>query len=59
MLDNIYSSRSFEVKTPVVTVKVNPERTDLVETKVIDGRQCLIIDLQGIAEVNGIDVKHM
>ena len=59
MLDNIYSSRSFEVKTQVVTVKVNPERTDLVETKVIDGRQCLIIDLQGIAEVNGIDVKHM
>ena len=59
MLDNIYSSRSFEVKTPVVTVKVNPERTDLVETKVIDGRQCMIIDLQGIAEVNGIDVKHM
>lgn len=59
LLDNIYSSRSFEVKTQVVTVKVNPDRTDLVETKLIDGRQCLVIDLQGSAEVNGIDVKHM
>ena len=59
MLDNIYSSRSFEVKTPDVTVKVNPDRTDLVETKLIDGRRCLVIDLQGSAEVNGIDVKHM
>lgn len=59
MLDNIYSSRSFEVKTPDVTVKVNPNRTDLVETKLIDGRRCLVIDLQGSAEVNGVTVKHM
>ena len=59
MLDNIYSSRSFEVNTPDVTVKVKPERTDLVETKVIDGRQCLVIDLQGTAEVNGVTVKPM
>jgi hypothetical protein len=59
MLDNIYSSRSFEVQTPDVTVKVNPDHTDLVETKLIDGRRCLVIDLQGSAEVNGIDVKHM
>ena len=59
MLDNIYSSRSFEVKTQVVTVKVNPDRTDLVETKLIDGRRCLVIDLQGPAEVNGVTVKPM
>ena len=59
MLDNIYSNRSFEVKTPVVTVKVNPDRTDLVATKVIDGRQCLVIELQGDAEVNGVAVKPM
>lgn len=59
MLDNIYSSRRFEVKTPDVTVKVKPERTDLVETKLIDGRQCLVIDLQGAAEVNGVTVKPM
>lgn len=59
LLDNIYSSRSFEVKTQVVTVKVNPDRTDLVETKLIDGRRCLVIDLQGTAEVNGVTVKPM
>ena len=59
MLGNIYSNRSFEVKTPDVTVKVNPERTDLVATKVIDGRQCLVIELQGATEVNGVAVKPM
>ena len=59
LLDNIYSSRSFEVKTQVVTVKVNPDRTDLVKTKVIDGRQCLVIELQEAVEVNGVAVKPM
>lgn len=59
MLDNIYTSRSFEVKTTDVTVKVNPDRTDLVETKLIDGRRCLVIDLQESAEVNGVTVKPM
>ena len=59
MLDNIYSNRNFEIKSQDVSVKVNPERTDLLETKVIDGRQCLVIELYGDAEVNGVSVKHM
>lgn len=59
MLDNIYSSRNFDVKTQVVAVKVNPDRTDLVKAKVIDGRQCLVIELQGDVEVNGVAVKSM
>ena len=59
MLSNIYNNRSFEVKTPDMTVKVNPERTDLVATKVIDGRRCLVIELNGTVEVNGVAVKPM
>lgn len=37
--------------------KVNPDRTDLVETREIDGRQCLVIAIDGGVEVNGIMVK--
>lgn len=59
MLDNIYSSRNFDLKTQVVAVKVNPEHTDLVMAKVIDGRHCLVIELQGDVEVNGVAVKSM
>ena len=33
--NNIVNTRVFEVKTPDVIVKVNPERTDLVETREI------------------------
>lgn len=48
----------FEVKTPDVIIKINPERTDLVETREIDGRQCLVIAVDGGVEVNGIMVKE-
>lgn len=55
---NIANVRAFEVKTPDVIVKVNPERTDLIETRKIDGRQCLVIAVDGGVEVNGILVKE-
>ena len=57
MMTNVYNPRSFEVKTPDVVIKVNPERTDLINTKMIDGRQCLVIELDGSVEVNGIAVR--
>lgn len=59
MMTNVYNPRSFEVKTPDVVIKVNSERTDLVNTKLIDGRQCLVIELYGTVEVNGIAVNPM
>lgn len=54
---NIVTPRAFEVKTADVIIKVNPDRTDLVETREIDGRQCLVIAIDGGVEVNGIMVK--
>lgn len=56
LVSNVASTRTFEVKTPDVVIKVNPERTDLVETKIINGRQCLVIELGGSVEVNGIAI---
>ena len=51
---NIASSRKFNIETPDVVVKVNPEAADLVETRIIDGRQCLVIAINEHVEVNGI-----
>ncbi|MCH5266542.1 MAG: DUF4317 domain-containing protein [Lachnospiraceae bacterium] len=53
---NISNTRKFEVRTPDVTVQVNPERTDLVETKIIDGVPCLVIEINDLVEVNGIQI---
>ena len=56
-VDNVASIRTFEVKTPDVVVKVNPERADLVNTMMVDGRKCLVIEINDQVEVNGIKVK--
>ncbi|MCM1065210.1 MAG: DUF4317 domain-containing protein [Eubacterium sp.] len=54
---NVMNARTFEVKTPDVVVKVSPDRTDLIETRNINGRDCLVIALDGNVVVNGINVR--
>lgn len=56
MASNITNTRQFSIETPDVVVKVNPDCTHLVETRVIDGRQCLVIAINDHIEVNGINV---
>lgn len=57
LASNVINTRSFEVKTPDVVIKVNPERTDLIETRKVDGRECLVIPLGDNITVNGISVR--
>lgn len=54
---NITNTKRFDIETPDIVIKVNPERTDLIETKLIDGRQCLVIAVDDHVEVNGISVR--
>ena len=56
LASNIASVKTFQIETPDVIVKVNPERSDLVETREIDGRRCLVIAIDDHLEVNGIEV---
>lgn len=56
LASNIANARTFQLETPDVTVKVNPERSDLVETRIIDGRRCLVIAIDDHLEVNGIEI---
>lgn len=56
---NIAETRKFNIETPDVIIKVNPDRADLVETRVIDGRQCIVIPVDDHIEVNGINVRTM
>ena len=54
---NVSSGKKFEVKTPDVVIKINSDKTDIVSTQVIDGRQCLVIQIDERLEVNGISVN--
>ena len=54
---NVSSGKKFEVKTPDVVIKINSDKTDIVSTQIIDGRQCLVIQIDVRLEVNGISVN--
>ena len=54
---NVSSGKKFEVKTPDVVIKINSDKTDIVSTQIIDGRQCLVIQIDERLEVNGISVN--
>ncbi|MDD7024227.1 MAG: DUF4317 domain-containing protein [Oscillospiraceae bacterium] len=59
MASNVVNTRRFEIKTPDIVIQVNPERTDLVESRIIDGRQCLVIAVDDRVEINGISARTM
>ena len=54
---NVSSGKKFEVKTPDVVIKINSDKTEIVSTQVIDGRQCLVIQIDERLVVNGISVN--
>ena len=53
---NIIDNRKFEIKTPDVSIKVAPERSDLIETRVIGGVKYIMICADADVEVNGVSI---
>lgn len=53
---NIINDKRFEVTTPDVSIKVNPERLDLIETRVIGGVKYILICADENVEVNGVSI---
>lgn len=53
---NIIDTKQFEVRTPDVTIRVNPERSDLVETRIINGAKYILIRADEGVEVNGVNI---
>ena len=54
---NIIDENNFEVKTPDVTIKVKPDKSYLVDTKVIDGVKYVIVRAEEGVEVNGVKIN--
>jgi hypothetical protein len=40
-----------------VSIKVAPDRSDLIETRMIDGKCYILVLADGDVEVNGVNVK--
>ncbi len=58
MAGNLASTRNFEVKSPDVRITVSASRTDLIETRMIDGREYIVIPVTDEVEVNGIRIRQ-
>ena len=53
---NIIDNKHFEIKTPDVVIKVDPSRSDLIETRVIGGVKYIMICAEEDVEVNGVSI---
>ena len=53
---NIIDNKKFEIKTPDVSIRVAPDRSDLIETRVIGGVKYILISAEEDVEVNGVSI---
>lgn len=53
---NIVDPKQMEICTPDITIQVNPERSDLIETRTINGAKYIMIRADEGVEVNGVNV---
>ncbi|MEG2703196.1 MAG: DUF4317 family protein, partial [Clostridia bacterium] len=54
---NVVAPKQFTVNTPSVSIRVDPEHSNLIETRIIDGRCYILVLADGDVEVNGVSVK--
>ena len=57
LVQSIITDSLNEMKTADVSIKVNPERLDLVKTKIIDGQKYIMIRAENNVEVNGVNIS--
>ena len=53
---NIIDTKRFEIHTPDVSIKVDPTRSDLIETRMIGGVKYILISAEEDVEVNGVSI---
>ena len=54
---NIVDVKQMELKLPDVTIRVNPERGDLVETRIIDNVKYILVRADEGVEVEGVNIQ--
>lgn len=54
---NFVNLRELSVETPDVSIKINSDRSDLVQTRIIDGTKYILIRAESSVEVNGVSIN--
>ena len=55
--DTVVDTGAIAVETPDVSIKISSDRSDLIETRVIDGIRYILIRAESSVEVNGVSVN--
>jgi len=54
---NVVAVSKFELETPEVSIKVDPEHRDIISTQTVNGVKYVMIRVTGGVEVNGININ--
>ncbi len=54
---NLVETKQISLRTPDVVIKVAPNRSDLIETRVINGRKYIMIRAEEGVELNGVNIS--
>lgn len=54
---NIIDTKKIEIKTPDVSIKVAPDRSDLIQTRIIGGVKYILIQADESVEINGVSIQ--
>ena len=54
---NIINDKRFEISMPDISIKVSPEKADLIETRIIGGVKYILICADEDVEVNGVRIN--
>ena len=54
---NVIDGTRMHIKTPEVTIRVNPDCQDVLETRVIDGVRYILVRADREVEVNGVNIQ--
>lgn len=54
---NAINATKLNIKSPDVTINVNADSSDKVTAQIIDGKRCLVVELDENVDINGLNVK--
>lgn len=54
---NLMDTKRLEISAPGVTIRVSPEESDRVQTRIIDGVKYILIRADGDVQVNGVEIR--
>lgn len=54
---NVINASKLDIKSPDVVINVKSDKSEKITAKQIDGKRCLVVELDENVEINGLNVK--